>query len=217
MAEEEPEEERKAIVDSNNQFRFGFDVSRLWFNNVQKKLEKRISYEIELDYYWRKDLYIMAEGGWGNSSLNYTDLAYESNNVFVRAGFNKSILPRLKQNDWDIAFIGLRYGLGFINRGAANYTIEDNIWGTVSNTVPAESLTAHWAEITGGVRVELWQGVFIGWNVRGKFMLNSKKFKEIPPYFIAGYGKGEKPSIFDFNVYLSYAIRWNRKNIPAVK
>lgn len=215
--EMEEEEERVVIIDSSHQLRLGFDVSRLYFNEVQKKLEQRTSYEIELDFYWRRDLYIVAEGGFGNASLTYPDLAYESSNIFFRAGFNKSLLPRLKQNDWDMGFIGLRYGVGFIDRGAANYTITDSTWGTISNTVAATNLTAHWIEITGGVRVEMVKNVFIGWNVRGKFMVNAKKFNELPPYNIAGYGKGEKPSIFDFNVYLSYAIRWDKKHITPPK
>lgn len=216
--EEEPEEEQRVnIVDSAHQLRLGFDVSRLYFNEVQKKLEKRTAYELQLDFYWRRDLYLVAEGGFGEASLNYPDLAYTNNNTYLRLGFDKSILPRLRQNDWDMALIGLRYGLGFINRGAATYSIKDDIWGTVTNTVPAATQTAHWVELTGGVRVEVVKGAFIGWNIRGKFLLNPKQFTELPPYNIAGYGKGEKKSIFDFNVYLSYAIRWNRKHIPQPK
>ena len=213
----EEEEERVAIVDSAHQLRLGFDISRILFNQLQKDKEERISYELELDFYWRKDLYIVAEGGWGNASLKYPGLAYESSNVFFRAGINKSLLPRLKQDDWDMAFIGLRYGVGLINRSDANYMITDSTWGTVSGNVPGASLTAHWIELTGGVRVEIAKYLFLGWNMRGKFMLNAKQFTELPPYNIAGYGKGEKNTVFDFNVFLSYAIRWDRKHIPKPK
>lgn len=213
----EEEEESVAIVDSAHQLRLGFDISRILFNQLQKDKEERISYELELDFYWRKDLYIVAEGGWGNASLNYPDLAYESSNVFFRTGINKSLLPRLKQDDWDVAFIGLRYGVGLINRSDANYMITDSTWGTVSGNVPGANLIAHWIELTGGVRVEVAKHLFLGWNMRGKFMLNAKQFTELPPYNIAGYGKGEKNTVFDFNVFLSYAIRWDRKHIPKPK
>lgn len=213
----EEEEERVAIVDSAHQLRLGFDISRILFNEMQKDKEKRISYELELDFYWRRDLYVVAEGGWGNASLNYPDLAYNSSNIFFRAGINKSLLPRLAQNDWDMAFIGLRYGVGLINRSDASYMITDSTWGTVSGNVPATNLTAHWIELTGGVRVEVAKHLFLGWNMRGKFMLNAKQFTELPPYNIAGYGKGEKNTVFDFNIFLSYAIRWDRKHIPKPK
>lgn len=207
---EEEDSAPVAIKDSAHQLRLGFDLSRILFNRMQKDKEHRNSYELELDYYWRKDLYLVAEGGWGDASITYPDLAYSSSNVFVRAGLNKSLLPRMKQSDWDMAFAGLRYGIGFIDRSNAAYTITDSTWGTVSGSVPGIGVRAHWIELTGGVRVELVKGLFVGWNVRGKFMLNPKKFNELPPYYIAGYGKGEKNSIFDFNVVLSYAIRWNK-------
>lgn len=197
--------------DSLHQFRIGFDVSRLLFNQMQKDLEKRTSYEIELDYFFKKDMYWVLEGGFGNASLNYPDLSYNSNNVFLRAGINKSLLGRMQQSDWDMAFIGLRYGLGFVQRSAANYTITDSLWGSVNGAVPAIGFNAHWIEVTGGVRVEVAKNIFIGWNMRGKFMVNPNKFKELPPYNIAGYGKGEKATVFDFNVMLSYAVRWRKK------
>lgn len=213
-AQEEAEEEeppKAVVVDSMHQLRFGFDLSRVLFNQLQKDLEKRTSYEFEVDYFLKKDLYVVAEGGFGNASLTYDDLAYDSRNIFFRAGINKSLLSRLSQDDWDMAFIGLRYGLGIGERGSATYTITDSTWGSVGGSVPATNFNAHWIEITGGVRVEVARNIFIGWNVRGKFMLNFRQFQELPPYNIAGYGKGEKNTIFDFNILLSYAIRWDRK------
>lgn len=211
---EEEEPVKKVVVDSAHQLRLGFDVSRLLFNQQQRTNEKRVSYELELDYFLKNDMYLVAEGGWGNATLSYPDLTYESSNLFFRGGINKSLLPRLGQKDWDMAFIGLRYGLGLIERSNATYTVTDSTWGMFSGTVPAERLNAHWIEITGGVRVEIVKQLFLGWNVRGKFLVNAKKFRELPPYNIAGYGKGEKNTIFDFNVSLSYAIRWAKKQ-PA--
>ncbi len=208
---QDDEDSRPAVKDSAHQIRIGFDVSKVVYNQLQSDKQKRIAYEVELDYYWKKDVYWVLDAGLGNASLDYTDLSYKSDNVFFKAGINKSLLPRLKTSDWDMAFIGLRYGVGLINRGDANYTITDSTWGTSSGTIPGSSLTAHWMEITGGVRVEVVKQFFIGWNVRGKFMLNPKQFKELPPYYIAGYGKGEKSTAFDFNVYVSYAMRWAKK------
>ena len=209
--ESEDEDARPVVKDTAHQLRLGVDVSKVFFNQFQSSEQQSIAYELELDYYWRKDVYWVLDAGIGNGSLSYNDLSYKSDNIFFKAGINKSLLPRLKSNDWDMAFIGLRYGVGLINRGDAAYTITDSTWGTSSGTIAGTNLTAHWVEITGGVRVELVNQLFIGWNVRGKFMLNPKQFIELPPYYIAGYGKGEKNTAFDFNVYISYAIRWAKK------
>jgi hypothetical protein len=61
------------------------------------------------------------------------------------------------------------------------------------------------------MRVELAKGLLAGWNLRGKFLMNGRSFKDLAPLNIAGYGKGDKNANFDFNLYLAYAIRWNRK------
>jgi hypothetical protein len=50
-----------------------------------------------------------------------------------------------------------------------------------------------------------------GWNLRGRFLLNETSFRELRPVFIAGYGRGDRSLILDFNVFLSYSIRWGAK------
>lgn len=215
--EQEPVEEeeapaKKTIVDSLHQLRFGVDISKLALNQF---IDSRNSYEFEIDYYHRKDLYFVGEFGFGNAKYDSSYLSYSNTNTYFKVGVNKSLLNRISNKDWDMAFIGLRYGLAFIERSDAQYTITDSLWGSVTNTVPGTNFTAHWVELTGGVRVEVVKQLFLGWNVRAKFLLNGNSFTELPPYYITGYGRGEKKSIFDYNVYLSYAIRWNAK--PKVK
>jgi hypothetical protein len=112
-----------------------------------------------------------------------------------------------------MAFIGLRYGVGFVDRGTATYTTHDTLWGYTTGTIPEKSTIIQWFEITGGVKVELFKNIFAGWNIRGKFLITQSAFTQLPPSFIAGYGKGDKNSIFDFNFFLSYAIRWG---MPAI-
>lgn len=196
-----------------HQLRVGIDITQPIINAA---LDNREAYEFQLDYYFKKELYIVAEGGWGNAAVDYPDLAYTSSNAFARVGIDKSLLPRLLPGDWDMVFIGLRYGIAPISRSAATYTTNDAFWGVTTGTIPGKNFTAHWAEITGGLRLELFKGLFVGYNIRGRFLLNQKPFQELPPSFVAGYGKGDKNSIFDYNFYVTYAIRWQRGgNAPA--
>lgn len=206
MEEEEPSTP-KINVDSFSQVRISFDISRPVWNYF---LESRASQELSIDYYHKKDLYFVAEAGWGNSIIDYSDLKYNSKNSFYRLGINKCMIKRQSSHDWDMGFIGVRYAFAPIERSAAQYTIEDSFWGNVSGTIPAKNMILHWAEVTGGINVELVNGLFAGWTVRGKFRINKGAFQELPPAFIAGYGKGDKGSVFDFNFHLSYAIRWRR-------
>jgi hypothetical protein len=200
--------------DSLKQLRFGVDISKPILNAL---IKSRQSYEVEVDYYHKKELYFAAEAGWGSADVTDSakTLVYNSSNVFLKAGINKAMLPRMSTTDWDMLFLGARYGIAFINRSDASYTTYDNFWGSTTGTIPAKNYTAHWAEITAGIKVELVRGFFAGYNVRARFLLNKKSFKELPPAYIAGYGRGDKGSIFDFNLYLNYAIRWPKGGKPV--
>jgi hypothetical protein len=195
---------------TGNQLRVTFDISKPIINAAAKN---RQSYELGVDYYLKKEVYLVAEGGFGKSDVDYPDLAYKSSGSFVRLGVDKGMLQRLFPKDWDGAFVGVRYGLGIIKRGEATYVINDPLFGNTSGIVEAQNFTAHWAEITGGVRVELIRNFMVGWNVRAKFMLNASAFSQLAPAYIAGYGKGDGSTAFDFNFNLCYMVRWGEKNL----
>ena len=194
---------------AGHQLCFGADIVHP-INNAF--VSDRFGYEFEMDYYTHNELYLAAEGGWGGSTVAYTDLKYNTTNNFFRFGFNKSILTRDRPTDWDMMFIGFRAGIADVNRAPATFTVLDSVWGNTTGTAPGKSFLAYWAEITGGMRVEFVRGLFGGWNIRGKFLMNGRSFNDLAPLYIAGYGKGDKNVNFDFNVYISYGIRWRRRN-----
>jgi hypothetical protein len=162
------------------------------------------------DYYLKNEYYAVLEGGAGGSEVNYTDLKYTTSNYFVRAGFNKNILTRESNNDWDMMFAGLRAGWANVSRSEASFVVVDSLWGIKEGQSPAKSFQAFWLELNLGMRVELYRGILAGWNVRSKFIMNGKSFNDLQPLYIAGFGRGDKNAVFDFNLYLCYAVRWNR-------
>jgi Domain of unknown function (DUF6048) len=178
----------------------------------------RYGYEIAADYYLHNEFYAVAEGGWGGSKVDYPDMKYTTTNNYLRVGFNKSVLPRDRPNDWDMMLIGMRLAVTNVRKSSSSLYVIDSVWGnTPTVTEPGKNFMAYWAEVTGGMRVEIVHGLIAGWNIRGKFLLNGKSFKDFAPLYIAGFGKGDKNAVFDFNVYLSYGIRWQRKNTLPVK
>lgn len=203
-----PEPETKITYELPHQLRFGIDITR---PIADAFLKTRKSYEFQVDYAIKNEAYLVAEAGWGNADIDYPDLKYKSSNPFLRIGIDKTMLTRIAASDWDMLFVGMRYGFAPIKRGEAVYTTTDSLWGNTTGTIAGKNLTAHWLEVTAGIRVEMIHGLFIGWNIHGRFLLNQKPFRELPPSFIAGYGKGDKNTIFDYNLYVSYALRWGRK------
>lgn len=203
------------VTDSFNQVRFGVDIAKPIIYSFSGD---RKSFEFEADYYWKKEMYLAADAGWGSSRWSDTSLSLTSSNVFFKAGINKSMLSRVLPNDFDMAFIGFRYGIALIDRGDASFRTRDAFWGETIGTIPGKNMTAHWLEVVAGTKIEIHNGIFAGWTARGKFLLNKTAFRELPPSYIAGYGAGDKNTIFDFNFYISYAIRWriHRLENPAV-
>jgi hypothetical protein len=199
----------KPFTDSMGLLRFSMDISKPILNSFS---DKRKSYEFEVIYYWKKSIYVVAEGGFGSSQMDDTLLKYSSANSFYKIGLNKSMLGRSGANDWDMAFIGFRYALAPIKRSDAFYKTYDNFWGNTSGTIPGDNMTAHWMEICSGVQLELYKGIFAGWTVSAKFLMNKKEFQELPPSYIAGYGKGDNNTIFDFNFYVGYSIKWKKRS-----
>ncbi len=191
-----------------HQFRVGFDLSRIAANIM---FPSRQSYEIQADYLLRNNIYIVAETGYGTGKVDYENLKYSNNGYYFKIGVDKSFLDIVSSRDFDIGFIGLSYGAGPGKRTEATYTIPSIFGPPTTGTTPAQSYFVHWGEITGGVKVEIFKGVFLGWNGRMRFLLNPGTFKELSPAFIPGYGKGDKSTAFDINFYISYAIRWGGK------
>lgn len=187
------------------QIRIGFDISRILFNNL---FPSRKGYEIQADYNWRKNLYLAAEAGWGKGKINYSFLQYQTQGGFVRIGIEQSLLGVMNDKDFDNAFIGIRYGMGFGKMSDAKFTVPSPFGGQSEGSAPGQNYLVHWGELVGGIKVSIWKNLYAGWAVRGKFLFNPKTFKTIAPNYIPGYGKGDKNTVFDFNFYLSYGIQW---------
>ena len=197
---------------AGHQLAIGIDIVNPITNAL---VSDHYGYEFEMDYYKHNEFYLVAEGGWGGSNVSYSDLKYTTTNPFLRLGFNKTMLVRDNPKDWDMMLIGLRLGYAHINHSLTNYIITDSTWGNTSGFINSKPIDAVWLEVTGGMRVEFVKNFFAGWNIRGKFMMDGKSFANDAPLFIAGYGRGDKNAVFDFNLYISYAIRWDRKKTPA--
>jgi hypothetical protein len=197
----------KPAFKTGQQLRFSCDVARFVANALY---DNRKSYEFTADYYIGKEVYVVAESGWGSADLDYDNLKYSTDNIFIKAGVDKAMFPRQRANDWSFAFFGLRYGYAPINRSAAWYKTDDGLGGVTEGSIAPATLSAHWFELTGGMRLELIPHLFAGWNIRGRFLLNAGSFTDLRPAFIAGYGAGDKNTAFDFNFYIAYALRWGK-------
>lgn len=191
-----------------HQIRLGVDLARVGFNFM---FPSRVGVEFQADYALRKnDVYLAAEAGYGQGNIDYSFLKYTTQSTFVRLGIEKSFLDKVGDEDFDIGFLGFRYGIASGSYSDAEFSVTSPFGGRSEGEEPGRNFVVHWGEIVGGIKVEVWRGIFLGWTVRGKFLFNPKQFPSIAPNYIAGYGKGDRTSVFDFSFYLSYALRWTK-------
>lgn len=196
------------LEDHRHQLRIGVDIVPFIKNSLSTD---HSAYNIQVDYYFRKEVYFAMEAGFGSSNKTDSFLSFTTSNPFIAVGVDKCMLTRLRKNDWDMAFIGLRLGFAPIHRGEATYITNDFYFGKTHGTIPSTNFMANWVELTAGIKVELLKDFFAGWSVHGRFLISGTALKELPPTYIAGYGRGDNTTAFDFNFYVSYAIRWHRQ------
>ena len=184
-------------------YRVGLDVSKWVASFVQSKYKTA---EMQIDRPLRQNVYGALEMGYAQSSLTTDKLQYQTKNAFVSVGPDKTLFNRLFPGDIENAIVGIRYGMSWVQRADAQYTIADSIWGNAQGIVPSTSFFCHWIELNTGFRLEVKKNFFAGWNIRFRGMLNQQKLKELPPAYLAGYGAGEKPTSLGYNFYVMYGF-----------
>ncbi|MGD2035067.1 MAG: DUF6048 family protein [Bacteroidales bacterium] len=184
--------------------RIGFDLSRLTLYYFEPE---RTAYEFSLDYEIKRNFYPVIEFGLQNIKLEKPIYNYYSDGYYARFGLDYNFQKGLAADQYEMVFFGFRYGFSGQNHSADNITIADDYWGDFTVTsVPETKLYGHWIELTGGIRAELFRNIFIGWSVRGKLLLYKTRDREIDPYYIHGFGKGDKRVSLGFTYSIFYRL-----------
>ncbi len=187
--------------------RVGYDISRLalllpYIDTTRTAFEVSADFEIKPYYY--------ATLEYGQQQVNFTTDWYEysSDGYYVRAGFDYNFLgKKLPLEQYEMLFMGLRYGYASYSHSAGNLIVDDNYWGDISvESLGPVNLYAHWLEIAGGIRGELFKNCFIGWSFRARLMMHQRLDEVIYPYYIPGFGAGNKKANIGFNFYIYYRI-----------
>lgn len=203
-AQEQPLE---TTVPESSGLRIGVDFAKYVYQIVEPSIT---GFEASLDYEIKRNYFLTVEGGY-EKALPQSDLYnYELIGGYGRVGFDYNIMK--KRVDNDIFFLGLRYGLSNYTQSANDIQIT-NYWGSSSLSVPTETLTAHWAEVVMGMKVELFfaKNIFIGWTVRGRLLVAGNKYETLQPFTIPGYGTSDAKATIGatWSLYYNIPVRFN--------
>lgn len=111
--------------------------------------------------------------------------------------------------------VGMRYGFTPFKWSVDNVTVPGSYWDDPSSfSIPSQSATAGFLEISLGVRVKIWGPVSAGWQFKFRSMLHESRNIHGEPMYIPGFGKRSSPISGAFSII--YTIPLNSRGPEAV-
>ncbi len=170
------------------------------------------SYELQLDVNLYRRIFPIFEMGYATAQKALvSEINYNTKAPFFRLGVNYGLLKPFKDNASSRSvrsypFVGVRYAFSPMWYNLENIIINDEYWGT-SDVINYNNMFAYsgWVEIVGGVRVDLFKGLTMGWSVRLKTLLHTTAPDKSYLWYVPGYGKSSGMG-FMFNYTIGYTF-----------
>lgn len=154
-----------------------------------------------------------AEIGYGraHSRPDGSNFEYNSNfGVYAKIGADYNFL--YKSNPDNRAFIGLRCGFSAFNYNISDIIINSDYWNeTVNTAIPNQKSFSIYGEALAGLTVKIYRNFSMGWTMRYKFRIHSKKGISSNPWYIPGYGTYN--SGFGATLSLIYTLPLHKKSV----
>ncbi len=165
--------------------RIGFDASGL-LNRIWQPEVTNI--EFSVDGKFKPDWFIAAEAGYLDIDISRELFDYTSNGLFARAGVDYNVLEKREPESNDVVLLMFRYGYSNLTHNSDRIEIVDPYWGNFNSSVDSENINSHWVELGFALKAELFRGLFLGWSVRGRYLIYSSRDAMLDPYNIPGFG-----------------------------
>lgn len=188
--------------------RFGIDIAGPIYNLFEPKIS---NYEAMADIDFHK-FFAVVEMGTGAYDSKNGSTNYSNSGTFFRIGADINMTP--KDAHLNVLYFGLRYATASFSEKLKG-ELGSSGWGSSAIDLEQDNTTANWIEMNMGMRVRIWQSIFMGYTVRFKlFKHNTFSESKFEPYFIPGYGVASNTSNWGISYYIQYRISWKKKPIP---
>ena len=153
--------------------------------------------------------FLVAEYGRGSITRG-TDSTYSYANEgwYWRAGPEVNFLKNDRKGN-SITF-GLRFARSYFSDELA-FQHADSPFGEVSVSQQNPDMIATWGEITTGLNVNIWKGLYMGYTIRYKFLRQIKGNDNYNPYDIPGWGQYRNESAAGFSYFIGWVIPLREK------
>ena len=163
----------------------------------------------------KKSLYIFSEIGNEEKKINSDYLNSTVNGTYLKVGTNFKLNNDIKTEN--LFYSGLILGFSNFNQSIDNYTIyntNSTYWGEsyIDESLSLSNLNAVWFEIVFGLKTEIFNNLFLGFELQLKNVLKQKNSQGITNFYIPGFNRTYDSS--DFGAGFSYTISYL---IPIIK
>ena len=170
--------------------RIGGDVSKIIRSFTDNDYT---GFEVNADYRIKSNLYIAGELGIENKHTANDYLDVSSKGSYLKAGVDYNMYRNWLNMD-NLIFAGFRVGASTFSQTLNSYTIysTNQYWTpqfSSTNSQNFSSLTAIWIELIIGIKVQVFNNLYLGLNAQLKGLVNESKPTNFQNLYIPGFHK----------------------------
>ena len=196
--------------------RVGVDLYRLTRGLYDKNYK---GIELVGDYRLTKNYYAAAELGSENKTTIDDRLNSTTKGTYIKVGFDYNAYKNWLDME-NIISIGLRGGFSAFNQELNSYKIYNSnpYWGEMPWQTSGETfngLTAGWIEVVAGLKVKVYNNIFVGFSLRMNTLIFDKKPSDnFENLYIPGFNRTYAGNFgAGFNYTVTYFIPLYKKTI----
>ncbi|MDB4196628.1 DUF6048 family protein [Flavobacteriaceae bacterium] len=189
--------------------RLGLDINKLVNSSINNNYD---GFELNADYRIGNKLYIASEIGLIENTEDEEYINFTTKGTYIKSGIDYNMYTNWIDMQ-NMIFAGFRIGYSNFEQTINNYTIYDinnQIWGQsfINTPINNEDLSSLWVELIIGLKAEIFNNLFLGFNLEVKKMVNSEIKNNIQNMYVPGFNKTFEGSSFGvgFGYKLSYLI-----------
>jgi hypothetical protein len=199
----------------------GFDVARLPYYLWREKTGAQYEFHTSIDF---NRILLDIDYGLGNilrknptkskedPEKKFSKVISDHWGQYFRLGLGYNFIPPNKAHH--VAYLGFMYTRSsFQDALYGNYYIDNPKYTSKTKLFQysvdidvEDKFHAHWLEVVAGVRVPLWQWVYMGCTVRYKFAKHVSSSPTLIPFDIIGWGLQEEDDAWGVNYYIGIRI-----------
>lgn len=166
--------------------------------------------QASIDFY---NYFLVAEYGTERARRGTDTYSYANDGWYWRIGPEVNFLKNDKKGN-SLTF-GLRYARSSFSDEII-YQITDSPFGNVAVTDGNLNGRAAWGEMTAGLNVNVWKGLYMGYTIRYKIFRSVKGIGDFTPYDVPGFGQYRNENAAGFSYFIGWIIPL-REKFPEVE